>query len=146
MAAGRDFGADDRTGTAPVAIVSAALARRYWPGEQAVGKRIKLSRPDGKAPWLTVVGIAGDVRYREWESARYDIYIPVEQRAQHRSDFVAGQDSPAPFDRDWKMKSGNLGSYVPARCSPFQDRTHIANRGTGGMLGIVSISQDLEIL
>ena len=88
LAAGRDFRADDRAGTTPVAIVSAALARRYWPGQVAPGKRIKLARPDGRQPWLTVVGVAGDVRYREWESARYDIYIPFQQRAQHRSDFV----------------------------------------------------------
>jgi len=88
LAAGRDFRADDRAGTTPVAIVSAALARRYWPGQVAPGKRIKLARPDGKQPWLTVVGVAGNVRYREWESARYDIYIPFQQRAEHRSDFV----------------------------------------------------------
>jgi putative ABC transport system permease protein len=86
--AGRDFSADDRSEAAPVAMVSAALAKRYWPGQSALGKRIKLARPDGKPPWLTVVGVAADVRYREWENARYDIYIPMQQRAQHRSDFV----------------------------------------------------------
>jgi putative ABC transport system permease protein len=88
LAEGRDFGSGDRAGTAPVAIVSSALVRRYWPGQPAVEKRIKLARPDAKAPWLTVVGVVSDVRYREWESARYDIYIPLQQRAQHRSDFV----------------------------------------------------------
>ena len=65
---------------------------------------------------------------------------------QHCSDFLAGQDSPAPLDRDGKMESGNLGGDVPARCSPFQDRTYIANSGTSGMLGTVSISQHLEVL
>jgi ABC-type antimicrobial peptide transport system permease subunit len=34
------------------------------------------------------VGVAADVRYREWDAARFDIYIPFQQRAQHRSDFV----------------------------------------------------------
>ena len=77
--------------------MSAALAKRYWPGQAAVGKRIKLARPDGKSPWLDVVGVAADVRYREWQTARYDIYIPMQQRAQHRSDFVVrtSQDRPA---------------------------------------------------
>jgi ABC-type antimicrobial peptide transport system permease subunit len=41
-----------------------------------------------KAPWLRIVGVAADVRYREWDAARFDIYIPFQQRAQHRSDFV----------------------------------------------------------
>jgi predicted permease len=88
MLDGRDFTPLDRTGAESVTIVSAALARRYWPGQNAVGRRIKLSRPDGKAPWLKVVAVVADVRYREWETSRFDIYIPFEQRAQHRSDFV----------------------------------------------------------
>jgi putative ABC transport system permease protein len=85
---GRDFTALDRTGSERVAIVSAALARRYWPGQNAVGKRLKLARPDAASPWLAVVAVVADVRYREWETSRFDIYIPVGQRAQHRSDFV----------------------------------------------------------
>ena len=88
MLAGRDFTALDRTGGERVAIVSAALASRYWPGQNAVGKRLKLVRPDAVAPWLKVVAVVADVRYREWETSRFDIYIPLEQRAQHRSDFV----------------------------------------------------------
>lgn len=85
---GRDFTDLDRTGSEPVAIVSAAFARRYWSGQDAAVKRIKLSRPDGKAPWLKVVAVVADVRYREWEHSRFDIYVPMQQRAQHRSDFV----------------------------------------------------------
>jgi hypothetical protein len=38
--------------------------------------------------WTRIVGIAADVRYREWDAARFDIYTPFQQRAQHRSDFV----------------------------------------------------------
>jgi putative ABC transport system permease protein len=84
LIAGRDFGADDRANTEPVAMVSAALARRYFPAG-AVGQRIRLS---AKSPWLRIVGVTADVRYREWDAARFDIYIPFQQRAQHRSDFV----------------------------------------------------------
>jgi hypothetical protein len=88
MLAGRDFTPLDRTGGERVAIVSAALASRYWPGQNAVGKRLKLVRPDAVAPWLRVIAVVADVRYREWETSRFDVYIPLEQRAQHRSDFV----------------------------------------------------------
>ena len=84
LIAGRDFNDGDRDGTEPVAIVSAALERRYWPGG-ASGKRIRTSP---KAPWLLIVGVAADVRYREWDASRFDIYVPFQQRAQHRSDFV----------------------------------------------------------
>lgn len=84
IAAGRDFDSNDRAGTEPVAIVSAALAHRYFPNGDAVGRLIKLAGPT----WLKIVGVVADVRYREWQTARYDIYVPFQQRAQHRTDFV----------------------------------------------------------
>ena len=44
-------------------IVNETLARRFWPGEDPLGKRIKLGRGESsQAPWLTVVGVAGDVK------------------------------------------------------------------------------------
>ena len=56
---GRGFDAPDADGAAPVVVVSAATARRYWPGEDAIGKRIRVV---WDADWRTVVGVAGDVR------------------------------------------------------------------------------------
>ena len=79
MASGRDFDANDRDGSEPVVIVSTALAHRYFPNGDAVGRRLKLAGP----VWLKIVGVAGDVRYREWQTARYDVYVPFQQRAQH---------------------------------------------------------------
>jgi predicted permease len=61
---GRDFhDADLQAGAAPVAIVSGAVARRYWPGESAVGQRIVSGSSvpvDGR--WWTVVGVVDDLR------------------------------------------------------------------------------------
>lgn len=75
---GRDFGARDgigEIGFAPQVIVSQALARRYWPGEDAVGKRIRIQSGSGR--WSTIVGVAGDVRYAGMEvEPDFDIYLP----------------------------------------------------------------------
>ncbi|MBC7788827.1 MAG: ABC transporter permease, partial [Anaerolineae bacterium] len=87
LIAGRDFSASDTESAPGVVIVNEGTARRHWPQLDAIGKRVRLSK-DSKAPWLTVVGIARDVRYREWEAVRPDFYIPYTQRAQHRTDFV----------------------------------------------------------
>lgn len=59
---GRYFTPDDRVGTLPVIIVSEGLAKRYWPGEDPIGKRIKWGPPESHSPWLTVVGVVGDVK------------------------------------------------------------------------------------
>jgi predicted permease len=59
---GRYFTPEDRVGSLPVLIVSADLAQRYWPGEDPIGKRIKWGPPESKDPWLTVVGVVGNVK------------------------------------------------------------------------------------
>lgn len=82
VVAGREFSDGDRQG---VLMINASAARRFFGGPETVGKRIKLG---GSTEWLTVIGVVPDARYREWEAARVDLYVPVEQRAQHRSDFV----------------------------------------------------------
>ncbi len=63
---GRYFTRDDRAGSAPVVIVSETMARTIWPGENAIGKRIKSPGPEDvpleKEPWSTVIGVVSDVK------------------------------------------------------------------------------------
>jgi predicted permease len=75
---GRYFDARDTPTSQPVAIVDETLAAKYWPGENAVGKRIKTG--DDKAPWKSIVGVVRHVRYRTLESpSRTEFYWPSEQ-------------------------------------------------------------------
>ena len=60
---GRAFSTFDREGTQPVAIVSAAMAERFWPGSDPLGRRLRL---DDSREWLTVVGVVGDVTMYNW--------------------------------------------------------------------------------
>jgi putative ABC transport system permease protein len=76
---GRAFTDRDREDAAPVAIVSEAVARRTWPGEDPLGKRIKLGGPDSPMPWHTVVGVAAETRWRELVEPRPSIYFPIRQ-------------------------------------------------------------------
>jgi putative ABC transport system permease protein len=85
---GRDFNDFDHDKAEGVVILNESTAKRFFPGQSAIGKRVKLGMPESPAPWLKVVGVVNDVRYREWEATRADAYIPYTQRAQHRSDFV----------------------------------------------------------
>ena len=85
---GRDFNNQDRGDATTVVIINEMMARKYWPGEDPVGKRLKFGKANSNAPWLTVVGVVKDVRYREWDAVRPDIYVPYLQNSEYRTDFV----------------------------------------------------------
>jgi len=79
MLSGRDFSDGDTTAAPKVAVVSQSLAKLYWPGQDAIGKRLKPQMPGGD--WCTVVGVAADVRH--WTADVTDVeptaYYPYTQ-------------------------------------------------------------------
>ena len=76
---GRAFTEADSTDTPHVAMVNDMVARKYWPNEDAMGKRVNMSgRPQG--PWLEVVGVAGGIRYRTLrDQPDPELYVPYKQ-------------------------------------------------------------------
>jgi putative ABC transport system permease protein len=76
---GRSFGPRDRDDSERVAIVSERFAARFWPGEEALGRRFRAGSDED--PWLTVVGISGDVLHN-WFSGgpQPTFYVPFEQQ------------------------------------------------------------------
>jgi predicted permease len=79
---GRDFSDLDRASSRPVVIVNERFASRNWPGENPVGKRLRLFR-DGKNPnWLTVVGMVPNVSQADPTRQEFDamVYLPFLQR------------------------------------------------------------------
>jgi predicted permease len=73
---GRGFTGADGEGGAPVAVVSESVARRYWPGQDPLGKRLQV---ESSFPWTTVVGVAAKVRYRELTRPWLTVYFPAAQ-------------------------------------------------------------------
>lgn len=76
---GRPFSAADRPGSVEVAIVSEDVAARLWPGQNPIGKRLKLGRVEGAGRWLEVVGVAAMTRYRTVTAPRPTLYLPAAQ-------------------------------------------------------------------
>jgi predicted permease len=81
--AGRDFSAADRADGLPVVIVNEAMAGWIWPGRSALGRRIRLGRPEEHArvwPWMTVVGVVSNIkRYALTETPRPEMIVPYTQ-------------------------------------------------------------------
>ncbi len=70
---------DDRDSARKVVVVSEALAQRIWPGEDPLGKRIRVGGAEG-APWREVVGVAENVRHDGLDSDRtLQVYVPTRQ-------------------------------------------------------------------
>jgi len=79
---GRVFGDFDTQGSEPAAIVSQSLATKYWPGQDPIGKRLRMSgdASGNTQPWRTVVGVAGNVRSDgQYWPFRPEIYVPYSQ-------------------------------------------------------------------
>jgi putative ABC transport system permease protein len=78
LRSGRLFDGTDNTTSADVAIVDETLANRYWPAEDAVGKRVQLSS-DGTGPWLTIVGVVSAAGHEPYADETGLIYQPLRQ-------------------------------------------------------------------
>lgn len=81
---GRGFTSFDRTDAPRVAVISQSMARRFWPGQDAVGRRFR--QGDETGPEVTVVGVAAPARYRDLTTdlaaptSEPDVYYPFAQR------------------------------------------------------------------
>lgn len=78
LRSGRFFDTTDDRNSALVAIVDETIARRYWPGQQAVGKRIQLTPADG-GPWVTIVGVVAAVGHEPYGDDLGVVYGPLRQ-------------------------------------------------------------------
>ncbi len=86
---GRVFTDQDRKGAKRVAIINDTAARRIWPDEEAVGKRIWLSIGWEKNDFAEIVGVVGDVKYRNVEqTVEPDVYISYLQTVEEAPSFV----------------------------------------------------------
>jgi predicted permease len=126
LMAGRLFSDSDNESVEPVAVISRSMADRFWPGEEAIGKRIKWGAPDSHDPWLKIVGIVGDIRQNWWNpSARPTIYTAFSQ-------------SPRPAMTVVLRVNGNPASYA----APLRDAVRQIDRGLA-LTGINSLETEV---
>ncbi len=77
---GRVFTEGDKEGSPLVVMINHKLAQHYWPGQDPIGKRLRLGTADMKSPWLTIVGEVADVKQDSPDvDTQEQYYEPVEQ-------------------------------------------------------------------
>jgi putative ABC transport system permease protein len=114
---GRGFDATDREGSAPVVLVNGALARRVWPGEDPLGKRVQIGGTD--PPWREVVGVVGSVRHTALDAPETpQVYLPRAQMVDNFMVLVVRADDPA-------AQAGSVRAAV-ASVDPDQPITRVA--------------------
>jgi len=78
--AGRDFNQRDIESTPRVAVVNQTMARRYWPGQNPLGQRVRMNVVNGYTPWMTIAGVIKDAKQHDWAApAGNEMYIPYWQ-------------------------------------------------------------------
>jgi putative ABC transport system permease protein len=80
LLAGRTFTEADSASAPRVVIINETMARRFWPGENPIGRRMKYGRLDDGAPWMTIVGVVADTRRTGYDAVvRPETYLPYAQ-------------------------------------------------------------------
>ncbi|HKI01138.1 MAG TPA: ABC transporter permease [Thermoanaerobaculia bacterium] len=142
LRAGRAFTPADRLDSPPVVVVNETLARRLWPGEPAVGKRLRFGSEEG---WLEVVGMAADARYAGLrEPPQPYAYRPVLQSFQPvMMVHVRTEGDPAPLlekvRREVQALDPGLPLLDPRTIGQVRDLSLWAPRMGAGLLALFGL-------
>ena len=86
---GRYFADLDNASSVPVAVISHAMATRYFGGEDPIGRKIELDSRGGESLWTTIIGVVGDVRNdNAFEPPAPTVYLPLSQRPSRTATYV----------------------------------------------------------
>src|SRR6516162_2641952 len=86
---GRVFTEADKADAQPVIIVNQAFARKFWPNENALGKRITFDNPKANPKWVTIVGVVGDIRHFGLDiDPKPEMYVPFAQESYFNTIYV----------------------------------------------------------
>ena len=111
---GRLFGDPDNDKEPEVAVINEAMAQMYWPSENPLGKRVKLSTK-ATASWTTVVGIAANARIESLENARVpQIYASLYQKEEkHLAIFLRGNLDTAAISEEVRAQVQSVNPELP---------------------------------
>jgi predicted permease len=113
---GREFNDFDTASRAPVAIVNRRFADKFWPGQDAIGKRIRLLDGKPAESWRTVVGVASNIVQNDTTRQQFDpiVYVPYRQKPGAQMwEFVRTRVPPGSLQNDFRRAVQALDPDLP---------------------------------
>jgi predicted permease len=140
---GRTFLDSETTATSTSVIVSRRVVDRFWRDQDPIGKRIKFGRIDADGPWLTIVGVVGDVKYRgipDNPTPDPDVYVPFADRNAQFAFAIRTSLPPASVIEPVRAAIRSIDSSIPiygvASMEEQIERQTARSRFTMWVLGI----------
>jgi putative ABC transport system permease protein len=128
LRAGRLFDERDTPTSAPVAIINEAMAKRFWPHGDAVGRRVQ---PQGDSTWYDVVGVVASARTRQLDVAEEsELYGPLAQNVTTRMTFAVRTDPGAPVMNAIRQQLAQIDPQQPL--SNVKTMEQVVTEATGG--------------
>ena len=126
-------------------LINRRLAEQYWPGEDPIGKRLKVGPADSPNAWLTVVGVVGDVRQTGLYEQKLEFYVPYMQ--ERRSFMAPARSRRAHEGRPGGDRGRGAAGRVDSRQGPAGlECTHHGSGVCGGDLAGTFSDVDARIV
>src|SRR6185312_10331310 len=147
---GRAILDSDHAGASLVAVIDEELARRHWPNQTAVGKRIHFGNPGGTLdnPWLTIVGVEASVKDESLdEEAAAHLYLPLAQVADKTLDLIVRTTGdPAALTAAVQQQVWELDPQLPVFRIQTMRHTVAETLGTQRLTNILLVAFALTAL
>jgi putative ABC transport system permease protein len=119
---GRDFTELDTTQASSVVIISQSAAAALWPGQNPLGRELQWRRGAAVDPWLTVIGVASDIRYELIEPTSYQVYFPYRQQGIDPGHFVVRtQGDPAQLSQAVRATISSVDREIAVSVQTMQE-------------------------
>jgi predicted permease len=144
---GRAFGPTDLGANATNVMVTAAMARRFWPDQSAIGRRIKSGDLTGQAPWWTIVGVLQDANLRgipQNPTPDPDIFLPFNERSRGFAVLLKAGSDPAGLIRPatdlMRRRDAGLAVFAAQPLTDLVNQQLAASRFLTWLTGVFAVT------